>query len=320
MRCAPAAGPTTARSLDDGILIKDNHIRLGGGVAEVVRKMKAAHLEMPIEIEAQSLEQVDQALAAGVDIILLDNLPIEEVRVAVRTIAGRAKIELSGGVTLERIAELARTGADYVSVGALTHSAPAVDLSFELEPDPSPHQSTKGRLLGRSVAAGCPIRFPKKSRVRWPHDDTSARYVRDLASIIFSKRDPPTTSPPSLAEHGAPQGTTVLGWQTDCWSRALQPQSGFRPLAQDCTCRSSAVIPEPPHSSRSLAGWPLPTASATRPGFPCKSSGQRRGGRRRPCGAPETRRHPCGGHEHARRAAGRHTRVRHQPSVRGLSS
>lgn len=138
-----AGGGTNHRaSLDDGILIKDNHIRLGGGVAEVLRKMKAAHLEMPIEIEAQSLEQVDEAVAAGADVILLDNLPIEEIRVAVKRIAGRAKIELSGGVTLDRIADLARTGADYVSVGALTHSAPAVDLSFELERDPSPQEST----------------------------------------------------------------------------------------------------------------------------------------------------------------------------------
>jgi nicotinate-nucleotide pyrophosphorylase (carboxylating) len=70
-----------------------------------------------------------------VDIILLDNLTIEETREAVRRIAGRAKIELSGGVTLDRVAELARTGVDYISVGALTHSAPAADLSFELEPD-----------------------------------------------------------------------------------------------------------------------------------------------------------------------------------------
>ena len=121
--------------LDDGILIKDNHIRLGGGVAEVVRKMKAARQEMPIEIEAQSLQQVDEAIAAAADIILIDNLPIEEVREAVRRIAGRAKIELSGGVTLERIPELAKTGADDVSVGALTPSAGAADLSCELEPD-----------------------------------------------------------------------------------------------------------------------------------------------------------------------------------------
>jgi nicotinate-nucleotide pyrophosphorylase (carboxylating) len=129
-----AGGGTNHRSgLDDGILIKDNHIRLGGGVTEVVRKMKAARQEMPIEVEAQTLEQVDEAVAAGADIILLDNLPIESVREAVRRIAGRSKIELSGGVTLDRIPELALTGAHYVSIGALTHSAPAADLSFELE-------------------------------------------------------------------------------------------------------------------------------------------------------------------------------------------
>jgi nicotinate-nucleotide pyrophosphorylase (carboxylating) len=139
-----AGGGTNHRAgLDDGILIKDNHIRLGGGVAEVLRKMKAARHEMPIEIEAQSLEQVDQAIAAGADIILLDNLSIDDVCAAVRRIGGRAKIELSGGVTLDRISELARTGADYVSVGALTHSAPAVDLSFELEPETPAVEATK---------------------------------------------------------------------------------------------------------------------------------------------------------------------------------
>jgi nicotinate-nucleotide pyrophosphorylase (carboxylating) len=131
-----AGGATNHRGgLDDGILIKDNHIRLAGGVAAAVRRMKDSQQEMAIEIEAQSLEQVDEAVAAGADIILLDNLSLEEVREAVRRIGGRAKTEISGGVTLERVPELAGTGADYVSIGALTHSAPAVDLSFELEPD-----------------------------------------------------------------------------------------------------------------------------------------------------------------------------------------
>jgi nicotinate-nucleotide pyrophosphorylase (carboxylating) len=133
-----AGGGTNHRAgLDDGILIKDNHIRLGGGVVKAVRHMKAARQEMPIEIEAQSLDQVNEAISAGADVILLDNLPIDDVREAVRRIARRAKVELSGGVTLERIPELARTGADFVSVGALTHSAPAADLSFELEPQPA---------------------------------------------------------------------------------------------------------------------------------------------------------------------------------------
>jgi nicotinate-nucleotide pyrophosphorylase (carboxylating) len=131
-----AGGGTNHRAgLDDGILIKDNHIRLAGGVPEAVRRMKAAGQEMPLEVEAQSLEQVDEAIAAGADVILLDNLSTEQMKVAIARIAGRAKVEISGGVTLGRIPELAATGADYVSIGALTHSAPAADLSFELEPD-----------------------------------------------------------------------------------------------------------------------------------------------------------------------------------------
>jgi nicotinate-nucleotide pyrophosphorylase (carboxylating) len=129
------AGTNHRAGLDDGVLIKDNHIRLAGGVAEAVRRMKAAKPEMPIEVEAQSLEQVDQALEAGADIVLVDNMTIDEITEAVRRVRGRAQVEISGGVTLDQLPALARTGANYVSIGALTHSAPAVDLSFELEPD-----------------------------------------------------------------------------------------------------------------------------------------------------------------------------------------
>jgi nicotinate-nucleotide pyrophosphorylase (carboxylating) len=121
--------------LDDGILIKDNHVRLAGGIATAVQRMKEARREMPIEVEVQSLADVDAAVAAGADVILLDNLSIDEIRRAIHAIGGRAQTEISGGVTLERMPELARTGADYVSIGALTHSAAAADLSFELEPD-----------------------------------------------------------------------------------------------------------------------------------------------------------------------------------------
>jgi nicotinate-nucleotide pyrophosphorylase (carboxylating) len=131
-----AGGGTNHRGgLDDGVLIKDNHIRLAGGLEEAVRRMKAADPQMAIEVEAQSLEQVDQAIKSGADIILLDNLSTNQMKDALARIAGRAKVEISGGVTLDRIPELAATGADYVSVGALTHSAAAADLSFELEPD-----------------------------------------------------------------------------------------------------------------------------------------------------------------------------------------
>ena len=130
-----AGGAVNHRSgLDEGILIKDNHIRLAGGVATAVDRMRRKTREMPTEVEAQSLQQVDEALAAGADIILLDNLSTDEIRTAVEKCRGRVKTEVSGGVTLQRIPELAASGADYVSIGALTHSAPAADLSFEIEP------------------------------------------------------------------------------------------------------------------------------------------------------------------------------------------
>jgi nicotinate-nucleotide pyrophosphorylase (carboxylating) len=130
-----AGGAANHRAgLFDAVLIKDNHIRLAGGVAEAIARMRESQPGLPIEIEAQSLDEVDAALAAGVEILLVDNMSTDEIRAAVTRARGRAKVEISGGVTLERIPELAATGADFVSVGALTHSAPAVDISFELEP------------------------------------------------------------------------------------------------------------------------------------------------------------------------------------------
>lgn len=130
-----AGGGVNHRSgLDDGILIKDNHVRLAGGVVNAVTRMRKKNREMPTEVEAQSLQQVDDALNAGADIVLLDNLSTPDIIAAVHKCRGRAKTEISGGVTLARMPELAATGADYVSIGALTHSAPAVDLSFEIEP------------------------------------------------------------------------------------------------------------------------------------------------------------------------------------------
>lgn len=136
---AVSAGGATnhRRGLFDAFLVKDNHVRLAGGMSEAVRLARARRTGLPpqaVEVEAQSLAQVREALDAGADIILADNLTIAEIRETVALARGRAKVEVSGGVTLDRIPELAATGADYVSVGALTHSAPAVDISFEIEP------------------------------------------------------------------------------------------------------------------------------------------------------------------------------------------
>jgi len=130
-----AGGATNHRTgLYDAVLIKDNHIRLAGGVNAAVERTRRYRPDLPIEVEAQSLAQVAEALSAGADTILLDNLSLEEIREAVTLTHGRVLTEISGGVTLDRIPQLAATGAGFVSVGALTHSAPAIDISFELEP------------------------------------------------------------------------------------------------------------------------------------------------------------------------------------------
>lgn len=120
--------------LYDAVLIKDNHIRLAGGVAAAVTRTRAHNPGLPIEIEAQTLVEVDEALAVGAERILVDNMATSDIREAVARAEGRSLIEISGGVTLDRMAELSTTGADYVSIGALTHSAPAIDISFEIEP------------------------------------------------------------------------------------------------------------------------------------------------------------------------------------------
>ena len=131
VRCG--GGTNHRHRLDDGILIKDNHKRLAGGVrAAAERAMKDAK-GLPVEVEVETLDELDEALAAGVPRVLLDNFTTYDIREAVKRVAGRAEIEISGGVTLERIPELATTGAQFVSVGALTHSAPSSDLSFEIE-------------------------------------------------------------------------------------------------------------------------------------------------------------------------------------------
>jgi nicotinate-nucleotide pyrophosphorylase (carboxylating) len=127
-------GATNHRmSLNDGVMIKDNHIRLGGGIANAVTQVRAFAANPVVEVEVETLQQVDQALDAGADILLLDNMNTNDIREAVRRCRDRAKTEISGGVTLARIPELASTGADFVSAGALTHSAPAVDISFDIQ-------------------------------------------------------------------------------------------------------------------------------------------------------------------------------------------
>lgn len=116
--------------LYDAILIKDNHIAIAGGVAATVKAAKDAS-ELPVAVECDTLEQVEDALQAGADRLLLDNMNLDDLRSAVVSAGGRVKLEASGGVTLDTIPEIAETGVDYISVGRVTQSAPAVDIGFD---------------------------------------------------------------------------------------------------------------------------------------------------------------------------------------------
>ena len=121
--------------LDDAILVKENHAALAGGVEVAARlALEAAPPGVAVEVECATLEDVAGALDAGVPRLLLDNMTPEQLSAAVELAGGRAELEASGGITLETIRAVAETGVDYISVGALTHSAPALDFSLLLEP------------------------------------------------------------------------------------------------------------------------------------------------------------------------------------------
>jgi nicotinate-nucleotide pyrophosphorylase (carboxylating) len=134
---AAGGGHNHRMGLDDAILIKENHVALAGGLRRAVELATAAHPELPVEVECRDAAEVAQGLAAGADRLLLDNMSLGELRAAVaaREEAGStATLEASGGITLANVAEVAATGVDMISIGALTHSAPALDLSMLLDP------------------------------------------------------------------------------------------------------------------------------------------------------------------------------------------
>ena len=117
--------------LDDGVLIKDNHVGVAGDVAEAVRRAKAADTGLQVQVEVDRIEQIEPALAAGAERLLLDNMPPPVLREAVALVAGRVPLEASGGVNLDTIRAIAETGVDYISVGRITQSAPAVDIGLD---------------------------------------------------------------------------------------------------------------------------------------------------------------------------------------------
>jgi len=129
-----AGGGTNHRAgLYDMVLIKENHVALAGGIAAAVAAAKASHPDLPLEVECRTPGDVDEALDAGARRLLLDNMSPDDLRAVAEHVGGRARLEASGGVTFETLRSYAETGVDWISVGALTHSAPALDLSLTME-------------------------------------------------------------------------------------------------------------------------------------------------------------------------------------------
>jgi nicotinate-nucleotide pyrophosphorylase (carboxylating) len=135
-----AGGGSSHRfGLYDAVLVKENHVRVAGGVGAAVRRaLVGAPAGVQVEVEVESLEELDEALAAGVGRVLLDNMAPDALRAAVERTNGRALLEASGGIDLMTVRAVAETGVDFISVGALTHSAPALDVSLLFDPEPEP--------------------------------------------------------------------------------------------------------------------------------------------------------------------------------------
>jgi nicotinate-nucleotide pyrophosphorylase (carboxylating) len=131
---ASGGGTNHRFGLHDAILIKDNHVAVAGGISQAIAAVRSQRPTLPIEVEVDTLDQLDEALHGGVETILLDNMSLETMREAVRRSAGRARLEASGGVTLKTIRAIAETGVDAISVGALTHSVTALDIALEVAP------------------------------------------------------------------------------------------------------------------------------------------------------------------------------------------
>jgi len=133
VRCG--GGVNHRMSLSDAALVKDNHVIAAGGVAEAFRRVREQFPALAVEVEVDSLLELEEALEAGADLILLDNFTTEQMRAAVRLTAGRSALEASGGLTIDVAGEVAATGVDYLAVGALTHSAPVLDIGADLRPE-----------------------------------------------------------------------------------------------------------------------------------------------------------------------------------------
>jgi nicotinate-nucleotide pyrophosphorylase (carboxylating) len=131
VRCG--GGRNHRMALSDAALIKDNHVIAAGGVAEAFQLVRKAYPDLSVEVEVDTVEDAIIAVESGAELVLLDNMPVEVLREAVEKVAGRARLEASGGLTLDVAREVAETGVDFLAVGALTHSAPVLDIAMDLQ-------------------------------------------------------------------------------------------------------------------------------------------------------------------------------------------
>jgi nicotinate-nucleotide pyrophosphorylase (carboxylating) len=153
VRCG--GGENHRLSLSDAALIKDNHVLAAGGVAAAYRAVTGAFPGLPVEVEVDDVAGAVEAAEAGADLILLDNFSVTEVEQAVRAVAGRARLEVSGGLTLDSARAYGATGVDYLAVGAITHSAPVLDIAFDLRTVTAPGRCSDGAEVGRGERCGC---------------------------------------------------------------------------------------------------------------------------------------------------------------------
>ncbi|MGH8867377.1 MAG: carboxylating nicotinate-nucleotide diphosphorylase [Actinomycetes bacterium] len=147
VRCG--GGTNHRMGLWDAALVKDNHVVAAGGVAEAFRAVRAADAALPVEVECDTVAQVAEAVDAGADLVLCDNMPPERLAEAVAVTAGRARLEASGALSLAVARQVAETGVDYLAVGALTHSAPALDIGLDLDARPPGEETTQPTTTGR---------------------------------------------------------------------------------------------------------------------------------------------------------------------------
>ena len=281
-----AGGGTNHRAgLYDAILIKENHIAMAGGVAAAVEAARAARPDLPLEVEVRDMAEVDEALSAGAPRLLLDNMTPDQLREVVTHVAGRAELEASGGITHDRLREFAETGVDFISIGALTHSAPSLDLSLLLGGAPAAYLGAVA-AVPRRRRCGPPARPTARPepRCRWQarqSDHSTARTASGLRPVAIERPGGGRSARRPINARGA-RARRSLGGPRPLTSRRAGPRpSAIVPARLPDAARARrSVRMTSSHSRPRGHALPLPRGSDSRPygvpwllGTPMRRSG-----------------------------------------------